>query len=90
MAHSMGLPEKKVICGIEYKIQEHEGLIVFSEMEGFFGCHTRIAFEHPNGGLWQVSIDATWNKVPVSHIIRMRDLIYEAYGDDFGGWKLKE
>ena len=70
------------ICGIEYRVAWHEGLVVFSEQGGFYGVHTRLVFEHPKHALWQFSFSATWDKLPVAHIIKAYELVTAAFGGD--------
>jgi hypothetical protein len=75
----MALPEKVVLSAIEYRVQEHEGLIVFTAEAGFWGTHTRLAFEQ-HDGCWWVSFSETWGKVMVSHLIEAYRIIREEYG----------
>jgi hypothetical protein len=75
----MALPEKVILSAIEYRVQEHEGLIVFSQVAGFWGTHTRIAFELCEG-CWYVSFSETWGKVMVSHLVEAYRIIREEYG----------
>ena len=70
------------ICGIGYRVQVHEGLVVFSEQDGFHGTHERLVFEHPKHALWQFSFSATWDKVAVAHIIKSFELVTAAFGGD--------
>lgn len=79
----MSLVTEIILGGIRYKISEHEGLIVFSQKDGFYGTHCRICFEHPKDSLWYLSFTDTWGKIPVCHVIRAFEIVKKEYGGDF-------
>ena len=79
---SKRLPDEVNLGGCAYKVQESDGMIVFSEAEPVWSQHTRFAFERRTD-LWYVSIHGQTADVPVSHIQRAAKLVAEAYGPDF-------
>lgn len=75
-------PDRVNLCGIGYRIQEREGLIVFSEDRGFWGCHSRIIFRK-HDQIWYVSFSDTWKEIMASHIIKAYELVCEFRGKNF-------
>lgn len=64
------LPAEANLQGCAYRVSEHEGLIVFSEIEHVWSCKSVIPFSY-RCGLWFV--DAA--DVPVSHIAAAYEFI---------------
>ena len=79
------IPEKVIICGIEYRVQAHEGLVTFVEAYGIWGHYRQISFERDKDGMcWYVSIqDNFGNKIMVDHIVEAYALVTKHYGKNF-------
>ena len=75
--------EKVVLCGIEYVVTVHEGMVMFAQTAGFYGVFCRLVFERPEYSIWQLKISATFGGVPVAHIIRAFELVERDFGGDF-------
>lgn len=80
------MPKEANLGGIMHNIAESEGLIVFSQQPGIWGCSSRIAFERVEF-CWYVTVEATFGRVMVSHILKAWELVEKTYGGNFG--KLK-
>lgn len=84
------LPEEVVLCAIGYRIQESEGLIVFTTNINVWGCYNRIAFEKKEM-CWYVSIKSTSdNSVMVEHILQAYKLVCEYKGGNFEGASVRQ
>ena len=77
------LPATANLSGIMHNVVESEGLIVFSQQPGIWGCHSRIAFQKVDQ-CWYVSLTSTFDKVMVSHILKAWKIVEEVYGGNFG------
>lgn len=75
---AINLPERVILCGIGYRVQEKEGVVIFTEECGFYGTYTRIAFERTSTGHWYVSLFETWGRVMVDHIIKAYEVVCKA------------
>ena len=79
------IPSVVNLCGIRYRVQESEGLIVFTEGPGHvWGNQVRLSFER-RCGIWHVAIGGTHAEAPLSHVIRASEFVKAAYGDSFEG-----
>jgi hypothetical protein len=79
------LPKEKTICGIMHRIQEHEGIVTFTEVGGCWGCGQTISFHRAeNGkGCWYVELGATGDGIMLSHIIEAGKIVHEYRGDNW-------
>ena len=78
------IPPTVVIGGRKRAVTCVEGLIVFSEIGGFWGHHSRISFRRDaDGMLWYVEFDETFGRVPVSDIAECFEVVKAVYGGDF-------
>lgn len=77
------LPAQVILGGISHRVSEAEGLIVFSQEAGFYGTHSRICFERDAGMLWYLKFSETWDKVPMSHVLKAYRYVEAVYGKDF-------
>lgn len=78
------LPETVLLCAIEYRVQEHEGLISFVESGGICGVHCQFTFVRDACRCWYLSISHTFGSVFVEHVIRAYEMVKEVYGGNFG------
>jgi len=57
---------------------------VFSQKDGMWGTHSRICFERGSDGmLWYLKFSETWDKVPVSHVLKAYRYVEAVYGGNF-------
>ena len=77
----MTLPDHVTLCGIQYRVQASEGLVVFTATDGCWGCHTRMVF-HPDseGACWYMSFKDSGGSVMASHIVSAYKVVCEHYG----------
>ena len=78
------IPEEVLIGCIAYRIVEVEGMIVFSEAQGMYGCCDRMIFTHPEFGLWQLDLKTTFGTISASHVCKAFEFVQEWRGDNFG------
>lgn len=80
------LPEEVNLCGILYRVQEHENLIVFSQLINFWGDHNRIAFTKDKYSSWYVELKSGYlsDKMSACRILAAYRLVCDYRGDDFG------
>ncbi len=76
------IPEFANLCGIGYRVQESEGLIVFTQESCIWGSYTRISFSRCEY-CWYVETASRWNRVMVSHIVRAYEIVKQYRGDNF-------
>lgn len=76
------IPSSVLLGGIRYRVSVAEGLIVFSESGGCWGTHTRICFER-HETIWYLKFSETWERVPVSHVLKAWRYVEEVYGGNF-------
>jgi hypothetical protein len=72
-----------VLCCVPYVVQEHEGLIIFSERSGFYGVHQRIEFRKKND-CWYLSLykNLPTQEFMFAHILAAHKWSVEHYGKD--------
>lgn len=75
------LPKSVNLRGTTYRVQESEGLIVFSEEEPVWGCQARFTFER-RLMVWFVDIQSTGG-ITANTIVEADRLVSEAYGENF-------
>ena len=73
------IPDHVTLCGIQYRVQESEGLVVFTATDGCWGCSTRIAF-HENSSCWYVSFKDSGGATMAAHVIKAYEVLCEHYG----------
>lgn len=78
------LPEKCALRCVPYRIEIHEGMILFISESGFWGLKDKIMFERCEG-IWVMRIDSTMSDrmVPVGHVLDAYNLVKQVYGDNF-------
>lgn len=70
----------KNICGIGYRVQEREGLVVFAEEAPIWGCGTKIIFErHEKDGPLYVSAFSPFGTIRASHVLEAHKIVVEEY-----------
>ena len=77
-------PPTVLIWAIEYRIQEADGMIVFTQTINYWGTYTRLAFHRPKQSLWQFSFKDSSGDVPVCHIFGAYKIVEEYRGNDWG------
>jgi hypothetical protein len=78
------LPDTVLICGIQYRVQEHEGLISFVEVGGISGCRNQFTFERDGDGMcWYLTASCSFGKIMVSHVLEAYNLVTKVYGKNF-------
>ena len=78
------IPKEVIIDAIMYRVIEVEGMIIFSEARGMWGCCNRITFHHPKYASWQIQLFTTFDSMMASHICKAYKLVCKWRGDDFG------
>jgi hypothetical protein len=78
------IPEEVNFCAIMYRVKEIDGMIIFSESYGMYGCCNRVSFHRPEFANWQLEVYPTFGRMMVSHIVEMFKLVCKWRGDDFG------
>lgn len=74
------MPEYANLCGIMYRIQVSEGLVVFTSKDNAWGCLTRISFTE-RSFCWYIEIHGSHGKaVMVSHVLKAYSLVTEHLG----------
>ncbi len=69
------LPQEVLLSCILYRITEIEGMIIFSEASGMYGCCDRMIFTKSNYSSWRLQLKTTFDTIQVSHIIEAYKLI---------------
>lgn len=83
-------PKTVLISCIEYSIQEHEGLIVFTQTTGCWGTYSRMSFHKPKYALWQFKFYDSSDDIAVTHIIGAYEIICQYRGDEWGKYPSDE
>jgi len=78
------LPNEVIIDSIMYRVTEVEGMIIFSEAQGMYGCCDRMIFNRPKYASWQVELKTTFGTMMADHVAKAYRLVQEWRGDDFG------
>lgn len=81
------LPREVNLCGILYRVAEPDGMIVFSESCGVWGCVTRFSFQKKSM-CWYVSIEGTRDNVMACHILKAYEMVCAAYGGNHSEGRL--
>jgi hypothetical protein len=76
------IPKEVLLSCIQYRVTEVEGMIVFSENNGMYGCCDRMIFTKGQYSSWRLQLKTTFNTIQVSHIIEAYKLIKEWRGND--------
>lgn len=76
------LPERVNLGGMMCRVQEAEGMVVFSSVDNVWSTWYRLTFER-RAGCWYVGIEASGGGAMVSDIARAFDVIREVYGGNF-------
>ena len=76
------IPPRVILSGIGYRVQVSEGLIVFAEDGGVFGCRCRMSFER-RASIWYLTLTGTHGTAPVPHIVKAYEFVKAAYGGSF-------
>lgn len=74
------MPASVNLCGIRYRIQVHEGLIVFTEEEPVWSQQAKLSFQR-KAGCWYVN--SAQEYAPVSHVIAAFEVVSQVYGGNF-------
>lgn len=82
------IPSKVNICAIMYRVVEIDGMIVFSEDCGMWGCCDRIIFRFHKYGGWRLELKPTFDTIMASHIEEAYKLVKKWRGDDFGRFQM--
>lgn len=78
------IPKEVIIDAIMYRVTEVEGMIIFSEAQGMYGCCDRIIFSKEKYSCWQLELKTTFGRMMADHICKAYQLVQEWRGDDFG------
>ena len=78
------IPKEVCIDAIMYRVTEVEGMIIFSEAQGMWGCCDRMIFTHPQYACWQLELKTTFGRMMADHVCKAYRLVQEWRGDDFG------
>jgi len=76
------IPKEVLLSGIKYRVTEVEGMIIFSEESGMYGCCDRIIFTKEKYSSWRLQLKTTFETIQVSHVIEAYKLIQEWKGKD--------
>ena len=76
------LPETVLLSCIEYRVTEVEGMIIFSETSGMYGCCDRIIFTKSKYSSWRLQLKTTFDTIQVSHVVKAYELVKEWRGND--------
>lgn len=80
---SKKLPKEVTICGIGYRVTEIDGMIIFSESSGFYGCCNRMIFTRNQYSGWRIELKLTFDNILTAHIEKAYHLIMKWRGDDW-------
>jgi len=78
------IPKEVLIDAIMYRVTEVEGMIIFSEAIGMYGCCDRIIFNKEKYSCWQLELKTTFGHIMADHVCKAFQLVQEWRGDDFG------
>jgi len=78
------IPKEILIDCIMYRVTEVEGMIIFSEAQGMWGCCDRMIFSKEKYSSWQLELKTTFGGMMADHICKAFKLVQEWRGDDFG------
>lgn len=76
------LPESVNLKGTMHRVQVSEGLIVFAEQDGVWGCRQRFSFQR-KAGCWYLAIEGTHGDASMGCVAEAYRLVCEAYGGNF-------
>jgi hypothetical protein len=76
------LPASANLCGIRYRVQTAEGMVVFAEESPVYGCQTRLTFVR-RCGCWQVAIHNDTGSVSVCHLVAAHGVVCASFGGNF-------
>ena len=83
-----------ILAGIQYKITDIDGQIIFEESSGFYGTYNRFTIEWRGCGWYLVDFESWKGNIFVAHIIAAQKWIdknYDIeYDDGVGKISLKE
>lgn len=57
------------LCAVPYVVTEQDGQVIFEDQSGFYGLHSRFAFEWKGCGWYLVGYDDSFDRVYVPHIV---------------------
>jgi hypothetical protein len=76
------IPKEVFLSCIRYRVTEIEGMIIFSEEQGMYGCCDRMIFTKGRYSSWRLQLKTTFDTIQVSHVIEAYKLIQEWKGKD--------
>jgi hypothetical protein len=75
------IPANVSLCAIRYRVQVHEGMVVFSEKDRCGPCYSRLAFQR-KCGCWYVTVESSGGSAMVAHIAAAQAFLGQWFGGD--------
>ena len=75
------LPKSVNLCGIMYRIQQHEGIVSFKQDIECWDGYNQFTFEL-RSHCWYVNINSRSGLIMASHILKAYELLCDTFGDN--------